>query len=157
MRKELYFLRSSEQKIVTDIFHEAYPNLAKESAALEKYTAFYGLTRKDLGVYLLLDGTVAGAVWARKFQDDTFATVMLGVKAAYAFEEIAALMMEQFLVEAASQYDALRVDIADNELLQRLCSAFGFVKIDAKTLQLELEKNEIIRPSDGYDPRKWME
>lgn len=158
MRKELYFLRSSEQKIVLDSFKNSYADLASDADEVEKYTAFYGLTRKDLGVYALVDGSVAGALWARKFSDDGFATVMLDVREGYAFDDIAAFMMEQFLQEAATQYEELRVDTVHYLKLEKLCQTFGFAKSqESQKLALKLEKKEIIRPSDGYDARKWME
>lgn len=157
MSKELYFLRSSEGKIVQDFFKILHPELLPSSELFEKYTAFYGLTRKDLGLYAVVDGHVAGALWARKFQDETSATMMLGVKERYDFSLIGSLMMEQFLLEAATQYEALQVNVSQNPTLQALCEHFGFTAMQEEMMERELERKEIVRPSDGYDPRKWMD
>jgi hypothetical protein len=158
MSKELYFLRSSEQKIVVDMFSLAHPNLVTDASALEKYTAFYGLSSKDLGVYVLVDGTITGAIWARKFQEDTFATLSLGVLQKSNYVEIASFMMEQFLLEAAMQYEGLRVNVNQKPKLEALCLSLGFIKSkQEEMMEYKLEKKEIVRPSDGYDPRKWMD
>ncbi|MEA1956365.1 MAG: hypothetical protein U9N02_07730 [Campylobacterota bacterium] len=60
MNKELYFLRSSEQKIVNDMVKYAHPKDIKDASI---YTEFYGLTTKDLGLYALVDNKIAGAIW----------------------------------------------------------------------------------------------
>ena len=87
MNKELYFLRSSEQKIVNDMIKYAHP---KDSENLSIYSDFYGLTAKDLGVY------------------------------------------EKFGFEKADDSDAL-------------------------VMVKKLEKKAVVRPTDGYDPTRWMD
>lgn len=157
MSRELYFLRSSEQKIVLDMFAVAHPDKKGDAYAFEKYTAFYGLTRKDLGLYAMVDNRVVGALWCRKFEDEDYATLSLGVLDEFVFEEIAPYMMEQFLLEAASQYEGLRVEINASESLQSFYESFGFTKQEKNVWHLKLEKKEIVRPSDGCDLRKWMD
>jgi len=157
MSRELYFLRSSEQKIVVDMFALAHPDKKDFPEEIEKHTAFYGLTRKDLGLYAMVDNSIAGAIWARKFQDEAYATLSLGVLDGFDFVKIANSMMEQFLLEAASQFEELRVEINANEKLKEFYESFGFFYKEKNIWHLKLEKKEIVRPSDGYDPRKWMD
>lgn len=63
----LYFLRSSEQKITTDMLTFAM-RLDKLNKTLQDfpelniYDRYYGLTTKDLGLYALNDNQIAGAV-----------------------------------------------------------------------------------------------
>jgi ribosomal protein S18 acetylase RimI-like enzyme len=66
----LYFLRSSEQKITTDMLRYSMrlDKLNKsliDFPELSIYEKFYGLTTKDLGLYALVDNKIAGAVWIR--------------------------------------------------------------------------------------------
>ncbi|MEW5832361.1 MAG: hypothetical protein AB1763_05940 [Campylobacterota bacterium] len=75
MNTSLYFLRSSEQKIVTDMLYYAMrlDEVKKSLADLPKlaiYEAFYGFTSKDLGLYALVDNQLAGAVWIRRLNAD---------------------------------------------------------------------------------------
>jgi len=67
MTPALYFLRSSESKIVKDMTKYAHP----QNENLDIYYDFYGLTSKDLGLYALVDGVIAGAIWTRKFDEIT--------------------------------------------------------------------------------------
>ena len=155
MSRELYFLRSSEHKIVVDMFKYAHPDKEDE---LLKYTEFYGLTRKDLGVYALVDGVIAGAVWARKFQDDSGATLSLAIVEKFKDQDVESFMMEQFLQEAATVWEELVVDISAKQNLIDFYEGHGFTQTqEGRVLKKTLEKKEITRPSDGYDPRKWMD
>lgn len=157
MSRELYFLRSSEQKIVTDMFALAHPDKKDDSDAFEKYTAFYGLSSKDMGLYILQDGQIAGAIWARKFQDDRHATLSLALVNEEKCEGAKSAMMEQFLLEAASAWELLRVDLSAQESLKSFYESFGFVEQEKNIFYKKLIKQEVVRPSDGYDPRKWMD
>ncbi len=56
MIPQLYFLRSSEQKIVTDMVKYAH---SKDTPNLKIYSDFYGLTAKDLGLYAIVDNHIA--------------------------------------------------------------------------------------------------
>ena len=76
MSRELYFLRSSEQKIVKDMFKLAHPS---DSDELLKYTEYYGLTTKDLGLYALVDNEIAGAIWTRRLNPDEAPRLSLAV------------------------------------------------------------------------------
>ena len=157
MSRELYFLRSSEQKIVDGMFAFAHPNKKNDATAFERYTAFYGLSSKDMGLYALLNGKIAGAIWARKFQDEAYATVSVALVDGFIFEEVVSFMMEQFLLEAASEWELLRLEIDGSREICEFYEGFGFVQKEPNIFYKTLEKKELLRPSDGYDPRKWMD
>ncbi len=155
MSRELYFLRSSEQKIVLDMFKYAHPDKEEQ---LSKYTEFYGFTRKDLGLYALVNGEIAGAVWARKFEGDTGATMSFAVVPKYEGQGLDSFMMEQFLQEAASIWEELFMDISAKENARDFYEEFGFTPTQKEyLLKKVLEKKEIIRPTDGYNSSKWMD
>jgi len=155
MNKELYFLRSSEQKIVVNMFDYAHPNRSEE---LLKYTEYYGLTTKDLGLYALVDNKIAGAIWSRKFSPDETPVLSVAIVPEFKNEGIGAFMMNQFLQEAAVIYDELLINISAKEKALAFYEKFGFVKNETNfLLTKKLEKKEIVRPTDGYDPTRWMD
>jgi len=155
MSKELYFLRSSEQKIVTSMFKYAHPN--KEDEIL-KYTEFYGLTPKDLGLYALVDNKIAGAIWSRELDNTKVPTLSVAIPSEFKGSGIGAFMMEQFLQEAGALYEEIIIDIEAKKSSLAFYKKFGFVKNDEGfILSKKLEKKEVYRPSDGYDPTRWMD
>lgn len=183
MQNELYFLRSSEQKIVTDMLHYAYrldenSKTLKELPALSIYNDFYGLTRKDLGLYALSNNKIAGAIWSRKlneqhnstaFIDENTPVMSVAVLPEFRAQGIGSFMMNQFLQEAAALYDSMSVNVLDDSKAIKFYEKFGFVKVDNSKqksvvdnsniiiMVKKLEKKELIRPSDGYDSQKWMD
>jgi len=155
MSKELYFLRSSEQKIVVNMFEYAHPQKSEE---LLKYTEFYGLTTKDLGLYVLVNNKIAGAIWSRVFNPNKAPVLSVAIIPEFKSEGIGSFMMEQFLQEAAVVYDELVIDISAKERALAFYEKFGFEKQnDSFLLRKKLEKREIVRPTDGYDPTRWMD
>jgi ribosomal protein S18 acetylase RimI-like enzyme len=183
MNKELYFLRSSEQKIVTDMLHYAYrldenSQTLQELPALSIYNDFYGLTAKDLGLYALLNHKIAGAIWTRRlnaehnstaFVNENTPVMSVAVLPEFRGKGVGSFMMEQFLQEAATLYDALSVNVLKDSKAIEFYKKFGFIKlqdseqksvVDNSELLImvkKLEKKEISRPNDGYDPSKWMD
>jgi GNAT superfamily N-acetyltransferase len=150
----LYFLRSSENKIVENMCKYAHPT----SQDSKKYTHYYGLTSKDLGLYALVENNIAGAIWSRILSDETLPTISLAVLPTYRYKGVAKMMMEQFLLEAATIYDKLQVDTYNNEDLKKFYTKFGFKNDNNSSIfTKELEKKELIRPTDGYDASKWMD
>ena len=163
MNKELYFLRSSEQKIVKDMLQFAYPKDAKN---LEIYTDFYGLTNKDLGLYALVNNEIAGAIWIRKlnkehnangFINDDTPVMSVAITPKYKSQGIGSFMMEQFLQEAGALFEQISIDISHKEQSLAFYKKFGFEKFDNFVLLKKLEIKEVVRPTDGYDPTKWMD
>ena len=148
MSVDLYFLRSSEQKIVADMVKYARVDTH------EKYTEFYGLTKKDLGLYALKDSRVVGAIWSREI--NTTPLLNIAVLPEYRKSGIASSMMVQFLLEAGELYEEIQAELNDATL--GFYEKFGFQKLeDSNVLVKKLEKKVIIRPSDGYDPKRWMD
>lgn len=154
MSKELYFLRSSEQKIIKDMLKFAYPT---DTNNLEKYFEFYGLKPTDLGLYAMLNNEVAGAIWLRKFSDIEIPVMSVAIAPKYKGEGIGSFMMEQFLQEAGAIYEKISIDISHKQKSLKFYEKFGFEKSDDFVLLKSLEKKKVIRPSDGYDARKWMD
>jgi len=152
VNKELYFLRSSEQKIVNDMVKYAHPATAPN---LSSYTEFYGLTTKDLGLYALVDNEIAGAIWSRKIDDMPVMSVAVVPK--YKKQGIGIFMMEQFLQEAGALYEQVQIDITHKPKSIKFYEKFGFERLDNDLLVKRLEKKEIVRPTDGYDPTRWMD
>jgi len=174
VKTELYFLRSSEQKIVVDFLPYAYrlDELGKsleEFFALDIYKDYYGLTRKDLGIYALADGQIAGAVWARILHDNQTPKITMAVLPTSRAMGIGTQIMEQFLQEAGAVYEALEVDVLRESKAIHFYEKFGFTKvenseqksiIDSKTtvtMIKQLEQKEVMRPKDNYNASYWMD
>lgn len=166
MNKELYFLRSSEQKIVTDMSKHAHP---LDTPNLSIYYDFYGLTPKDLGLYALVDNQIAGAIWTRRlnsdhnakgFIDENTPVMSVAIIPKFKSKGIGSFMMEQFLQEAGELYEQISIDISSKPKSIKFYEKFGFEKSedsDTFVMVKKLEKKEVVRPTDGYDPTRWMD
>ena len=154
MTPTLYFLRSSESKIVQDMTKYAH----KPAENLKVYYEFYGLKATDLGLYALVDNKIAGAVWSRTLSGFQMPRVSICVLPAFRNSGVATAMMEQFLQEAAVVSTALEIESYEEAPLVALLQKFDFrQKKESSCYTLALQKKEIQRPSDGYDPRRWMD
>ena len=182
MSLELYFLRSSEQKIVSDMLY--YSQRVNETdkkvsdfAQLEIYSCFYGLTAKDLGLYAMKNNQTCGAIWTRRlnsshdsngFLNEETPVMNLSVKPEFRNAGVATAMINQFLLEAGSLYDAISVNVPDREESVDFFKKFGFEKVEEESRRSyvndersvvmikKLEKKELVRPTDGYDPTRWI-
>jgi len=163
MKKELFFLRSSEQKIVSDMIRYAHP---EDSDNLSIYSDFYGLTRKDLGLYALVDNEIAGAVWIRRmnkehnakgFIDEDTPVLSVAVVPKFRGKKIGIFMMEQFLQEAAALYEQISVSIVEDSPAIKFYKKLGFERYNDYIMVKKLDKKEVIRPSDSYDSSRWMD
>ena len=184
MKPTLYFLRSSEQKIVTDMLHYAMrlDQVNKTLSDIPKlaiYEEFYGFTSKDLGLYALVDNKLAGAVWIRRLNadhgsngyiDDNTPILNIAVLPEFRGQGIGSQMIEQLFIEAGALYDTISVSIVDNSPAISFYERHGFIRhdngsveqsfvdgSDVITMVKKLEKAAVVRPSDGYDPRRWMD
>ena len=170
----LYFLRSSEQHIVNSMLTYAFcldeqNKSANEFAKLDIYKTFYGLTRKDVGVYATLDNEVAGALWIRNLQDEPFATLNIAVKPKFRKQGLAKAMLEQIFLEAGNFFEKIAVKIHDDKKLIKFYESFGFTLDDSFTqnslitnkpliiMTKTLDKNGIRDMYDDYSTCKWME
>ncbi len=182
-RPILYFLRSSEQKITTDMLAFAM-RLDEQDKTLEDfpelriYDRYYGLSSRDLGLYALDGHTMAGAVWIRLLRDENGANgfidvdtpvLNIAVKPEFRAKGIGSAMLEQLLLEAGAVFEQISLSVKKNSRAVKFYEKFGFVKVEASesnspvdnsevfTMLKKLEKKEVTRPSDGYDPRRWMD
>ncbi len=175
MQTELYFLRSSEQRIASDMLHFAYRldeigKTLNHFPELEIYTKQYGLSTRDLGVYILKENKIAGAAWLRLLKfEDTLPVLTMAVKPEFRDEGLGSKMLDQLLLEAASRFEQIAVSVLKESRAVKFYECFGFEKVegseakspidgsDVITMIKRLEYKEVVRPSDGYDPSKWMD
>jgi len=183
MNPTLYFLRSSEQKIATDMLKYAYrldeiDKSVEDFSELEIFSKFYGLSSKDLGLYALSEHNIAGAAWIRLLKEEdnaigfvnkATAVLTLGVKPEFRGKGIATAMLEQLFLEAGALFEHISVSVLNNEKALSYFKKFGFVEVENSqktspideseviTMVKKISNERIVRPSDGYDPRKWMD
>ena len=150
---------------------------ASDYPKLAIYNDFYGLTVKDLGLYALVENKIAGAIWSRKlnkehnsnaFVNETTPVLSIAVLPEFRGQGIGSSMMTQFLLEAGALYEQLSVVANLDSQSRSFYEKFGFTDDSSKVksevsdkemalLLKELTKKEVVRPTDGYDPRRWMD
>jgi len=184
MKPTLYFLRSSEQKILTDMLHYAMRlDVVNKSLSdipkLAIYEEFYGFTSKDLGLYAFVDNQLAGAVWIRRLNsdhgsngyiDDNTPVLNIAVLPEFRGHGIGSQMIEQLFIEAGALYENISVSVVEDSPAISFYERHGFVHhdngsveqsfvdgSDVITMIKRLEKAAVVRPTDGYDPRRWMD
>lgn len=183
MTPTLYFLRSTEQKITTDMLYFAYrldtcEKKLEDFSQLEIYNRYYGLSSKDLGLYALSGHIIAGAAWIRilkeddnanGFIDDKTPILTIGVKPEFRNKGIASAMLEQLFLEAGALFEQISVSVLKEEKSVGFFKKFGFIEVlnsnnkspidGAKVITMikKIPNERVTRPSDGYDPRKWMD
>lgn len=150
-----------------------------EIPKLSMYEEFYGFTSKDLGLYALVDNKIAGAVWIRRlnvehgsngFIDENTPILSIAVLPEFRGQGIGSVMMEQLLVEAGALYEQISLAVVATSCARSFYVKHGFVHhnmdfseksfvdgSDMVTLVKKLAKSPVVRPSDGYDPRRWMD
>ena len=184
MKPTLYFLRSSEQKIVTDMLYYAMclnetDKTLADIPKLSIYEEFYGFTSKDLGLYALVDNQLAGAVWIRRLNEDhgsngyiDYNTPILNIAVLPEFRNhgIGSNMIQQLFIEAGALHGQISVSVKSGSNAIHFYETQGFVHcekicneksfVDGSnliTMLKKLDKREIVRPSDGYNPQRWMD
>ncbi len=130
----------------------------------------YGLKNTDLGVYSLTNNVVSGAAWIRLFNeshgadayvDNMTPVLTLGILPDMRGNGIGTLIMNQLLQEAAVMCD--QISVLSNKDSKSFYQKLGFFSLDdsnAKDVFImvkKLERKVIERPTDGYDPRRWMD
>jgi ribosomal protein S18 acetylase RimI-like enzyme len=133
---------------------------------------------KDLGLYSLVDNKLAGAVWIRRLNadhgsngyiDDNTPILNIAVLPDFRGHGIGSRMIEQLFIEAGALYDTISVSIVLNSPAISFYGRHGFIRhdngsveqsfvdgSDVVTMVKRLEKATDVRPSDRYDPRRWM-
>jgi len=183
MSPTLYFLRSSEQKITTDMLPFAYrlDTLGQKLEAfpeLDIYHKRYGLSSRDLGLYALSAQSIVGAIWlrllykesgAKAFIDERTAVLTMAVKPEFRAQGFGSAMMEQLLLEAAALFEQISVSVVHDSKAVGFYEKFGFLKLEGSetlspvdgskviTMVKKLIRQEVQRQSDGYDASKWMD
>ncbi|MDK9693908.1 MAG: GNAT family N-acetyltransferase [Sulfurimonas sp.] len=174
MKPTLYFLRSSEQKIVTDMLYYAYrldetDKKVRDFPELETYSRFYGLSSKDLGLYALSEHKIAGGAWIRLLREDEPPILTIGVKPEFRKMGIGSAMLEQLFLEAGAIFESMSVTVLNNEKSISFFKKHGFVEVENSlnkslvdeseviAMLKELPKARVVRPMDGYNPQKWMD
>jgi len=154
MNPTLYFLRSSEHTILIDLLHYA-TGKKEEHPELNIYAKDFGYNTTDVGIYALVNGQIAGAAWIRLI--DSEPTLLVGVKPEFQNSGIGSMMLNQIFLEAGVIYEQLIIDCVFNPKSVTFFERFEFKSIDKLRMKKELLKKEIKRPTDGYDPRRWMD
>ncbi len=183
MNPTLYFLRSTEQKIAADILQHAYRldeigKTIQDFPELEIYSRFYGLSSKDLGLYALSEHKIAGAAWIRLLKesdnangyiDEKTAVLTIGVKPEFRGKSIGSAMLKQLILEAGALFERISVSVLNSEKNISFFKKHGFMEVENSSgksivdsseviiMAKELPKERVVRPSDGYDPKKWMD
>ncbi|MFA6189659.1 MAG: GNAT family N-acetyltransferase [Sulfuricurvum sp.] len=139
---------------------------------LNVYTNDYGFKSSDVGIYSQTNNAVSAAAWIRLykqsdgvsgFMDDVTPVLIIGVMPDVRGVGIGSLVMGQLLQEAAVVYNQISVSVRSNSRAVKFYEQLGFVPlIDSEpkevfTMVKKLEKKAITRPTDGYDPRRWMD
>lgn len=158
--------------------HSVSKTLA-EIPILTIYEHFYGFTSKDLGLYALVDNQLAGAVWIRRlnadhgsngYVDDTTPVMNIAVIPEFRGQGLGSMMLEQLFVEAGALHESISLSVQSESPAVRFYERHGFSVYESGfkkkspvdgsevvTMVKKLQKAEIKRPSDGYDPRRWMD
>ena len=178
METELYFLRSSEQRIVADIVPHALRLESAEHAALaEPFISRDGMSDRDLGLYALQGHTVAGAAWLRRFDgplvngfvDKAVPVLCAGIKPDFRGQGIGTLMIGQLLQEASALYKAVSVAVVQTSPAVAFYKRLGFTEVadhpvaspvdDTPVIVMirELDGIRLQRPEDPVDTSRWMD
>jgi len=167
MQTTLFFLRSSEQKIVTDMLHyaarldETGENL-DDRPDLHRYDRHYGLSSRDLGVYILADHALAGAAWLRLFRDgdgvegfvdDATPVLCMAVKPPFRNLGIGRALLQQLLYEAGALHERISAPASEAAFLER----FGFELDEDSGALLRGLTAPAAAPAEKYDVRRWMD
>lgn len=150
----------------------------KDVMELETYSKSYGLSSKDLGLYALSEHKIAGAAWLRLLREDDNANgfidektpvLTIGIKPEFRAIGIGSAMLEQLFLEAGALFEYMSVSVLKSGKALSFFKKHGFVEVENSfskspvdgsevvIMVKELPKERVVRPSDGYDSRKWMD
>ncbi len=94
------------------------------------------------------------------YVDENTPVLSMAVLPEFRAKGVGSFMMEQFLQEAGALYEQLSVNVYNNQKTIKFYEKFGFEIIEnSKNIIMvkKLEKKEVFRPTDGYDPTRWMD
>ncbi len=148
---ELYFLRSSEQFIVTDII-----NLLEQYASLDIYQEFFGVKKGDIGVYIIVNGEVVGAAWVRllpsgkAFVDEETPELVLAVKPEHRQKGHAKYLMQQLIYEVSGVFPKMSLNVSkEDEIAVSFFKKLGFEQVK------ENEDKNTITMLKSLDPNEY--
>jgi len=158
MNAQLFFLRSSEQRITTNILKVA-ARLEEDNLTLEEvphlriYDTFYGLSENDIGLYAMVGADVAGAGWVRLFTEDKpgygfvdaqTPELVLGVKEAFRNQGIATMIMQQLFEEVSRSFKQISLCVRTTNPVIALYERLGFIKVEGSDRYNELNNTSVI-------------
>lgn len=117
---------------------------------------FFGLTSKDLGVYVLVDNTLVAAAWIRKKDFNELPILNIAVKKEFQNQGIATLMLNQLFNDAGNVFSKIEVLQSNDKNITNFLSKFDFVK-DKSSMVKTLKKPKAKDTYDDYSSCKWLE
>ena len=142
----LFFLRSSELHILK--------KLLPLSINPQQDIEFFGFTSKDLGLYTLVDSSIASAVWLRAKDTNSNPELNFAIKKEYKDLDTLSKMFTQLFLEASNIFSFIEVkNYKDNEIFFK---ELGFI-LENEVMIKELQKVEPKNNYDDYSSCKWME
>ena len=147
MNIDLYFLRSFEQNIATELLSYAFgfddnPLELDTYPSLRIYDRFYGLSRTDVGVYAMVDNKIAGGAWVRllkgdakgqgkgyAYLDDETPELILAVKPEFRNLGLATKIMEQLLTEVSQSFDQISLSLPVDSQALAFFERLGFTQL----------------------------
>ena len=142
----LFFLRSSELHILK--------KLLPLSINPQQDIEFFGFTSKDLGLYTLVDSSIASAVWLRAKDTNSNPELNFAIKKEYKNIDTLSKMFTQLFLEASNIFSFIEVkNYKDNEIFFK---ELGFI-LENEVMIKKLQKIESKNNYDDYSSCKWME
>ena len=142
----LFFLRSSELHILK--------KLLPLSINPQQDIEFFGFTSKDLGLYTLVDSSIASAVWLRAKDTNSNPELNFAIKKEYKNIDTLSKMFTQLFLEASNIFSFIEVkNYKDNEIFFK---KLGFI-LENEVMIKKLQKVESNNNYDDYSSCKWME
>jgi len=142
----LFFLRSSELHILK--------KLLPLSINPQQDIGFFGFTSKDLGLYTLVDSSIASAVWVRAKDTNSNPELNFAIKKEYKNIDTLSKMFTQLFLEASNIFSFIEVkNYNDNEIFFK---ELGFI-LENEVMIKKLQKVEPKKNYDDYSSCKWME
>lgn len=158
MTPTLFFLRSSEQRIVTNLLKVA-ARLEEDKLTLQEvphlriYDEHYGRNNTDIGLYAMVGTEVAGGAWVRLFNEDSpgygfvdtnTPELVLGVKVPYRNQGIATMLLQQLFIEVARSFKQMSLCVRTTNPVIALYERLGFCKVEGSEVYNKKNNTTVI-------------
>ncbi|MDF1880222.1 GNAT family N-acetyltransferase [Sulfurimonas sp. MAG313] len=141
MNQELYFLRSSEQYLAKELLYYAArldegDTRLEDFPLLEQYERNYGSYNGDIGVYIMVEGKVAGGAWVRilangfGYVDDNTPELVFAVKPEFRNQGIGTAIMQQLFIEVSKSFSQISLSVRETNPVISLYERLGFTKVE---------------------------